>query len=106
MIKGCRREHALADGEPILVSPVARLRTEGENLIRDEQEGLATVETEIVESEMPVELFKHRRLADVKGAVELLDSPLKVKHRRTSAVVHRSSKRLTFGRERPSLRTP
>ena len=42
LVKGCRREHALEDTETILVSPVKCFREKGENLIRDDQEGLAT----------------------------------------------------------------
>ena len=73
LVKGCPREYALEDSETILVSPVRRFRTEGENLIRDEQEGLATMAgPEIVEPETPEEAFERRRLADVDEAVELL----------------------------------
>lgn len=99
LMKGCRREHALEDAEKILVSPVGRFRTEGENLIQDEQEGLAIVETEVVEPETQTEILLRRRLADVEEAVELLDSSLRVKHRCESRRVRRSRGRLAFGRE-------
>ena len=99
LIKGCRREHALEDGQTILISPVRRFRKEGENLIRDEQEGMATAESETAEPETPAELFQRRRLADVDEAVELLDSWMSVRHRRASRRVHRSSGRVSFARE-------
>ena len=41
LIKGCRREHALEDGDAVLVSKPERFREFGEGLIRDEQEGFA-----------------------------------------------------------------
>jgi len=99
LIKGCRREHALEDGETILISPVRRFREEGENLVRDKQEGLATVESEAVEPETPAEVFIRRRLADVDEAVDLLDSGMTVKHRRTSRRVRNFSKGVAFGHE-------
>ena len=40
LVKGCRREHALEDGETILVSKPARFRQYGEALIRDVQEAI------------------------------------------------------------------
>lgn len=99
LVKGCHREHALEDSDTILVSPVRRYRTEGKGLILDKNEGLATVETEIVEPETPADAFEHRRLADIDEAVELLDSGLSVTHQRTSRRVSRSSERLSFGKE-------
>ena len=41
LVKGCKREHALEDGETVLVSKPERFREFGEALIRDEQEGFA-----------------------------------------------------------------
>ena len=99
LVKGCRREHALEDSDTILVSPVRRYRREGKGLILDKNEGLATVETEIVEPETPADAFERRRLADIDEAVELLDSGLSVTHQRTSRRVSRSSERLSFGKE-------
>lgn len=99
LVKGCRREHALEDSDTILVSPVRTFRREGKGLILDKNEGLATVETEIVEPETPADAFERRRLADIDEAVELLDSGLSVTHQRTSRRVSRSSDRLSFGKE-------
>ena len=44
LVKGCRREHALEDSETIQMSALKEFRDEGENLIRDPQEGLAKEE--------------------------------------------------------------
>ena len=99
LVKGCRREHALEDAETILVSPVKRFREEGENLIRDDQEGLATEKTEAVKPETPDEAFRRRRVEDVNEAIELLDSRVRITRRETSRSVERSSKDLAFGKE-------
>ena len=48
LVKGCRREHALEDGETIFISKPARFREYGEELILDVQEGLAKEESVIV----------------------------------------------------------
>ena len=99
LVKGCRREHALEDSETILVSPVKRFRQEGENLIRDAQEGLATEKTETVKPETAEEAFKRRRVADVNEAIELLDSGMRITRRVTGRSVERSRKSLGFGKE-------
>ena len=95
LVKGCRREHALEDAETILVSPLERFREEGEKLIRDEQEGLATEKTETVKT--PEEAFRCRRVADVNEAIELLDSGFRITRRETSRREEWSS--LAFGKE-------
>ena len=82
-----------------LVSPVARFRAEGENLIRDDQEGLATEKTETIKPEMPKEAFERRRIAHLNEAIELLDSKIRITRRVTSRSLERSSKRLAFGKE-------
>ena len=41
LVRGCRREHALEDTETIQLSALEKFQDEGENLIRDPQEGLA-----------------------------------------------------------------
>ena len=45
LVKGCRRKHALEDGQTILISKPARFQKFGEALIQDEQEGLAREES-------------------------------------------------------------
>ena len=73
-MKGCKREHALEDSETILVSPLKRFREEGENLIRDVQEGLAKEETETVQPENPEDVLELRQVEDLNEALELVDS--------------------------------
>ena len=60
LVKGCKREHALEDGDTMLISKPERFRGYGERLIRDEQEGLAKREKEsvTVTGETPVEAAK------------------------------------------------
>ena len=99
LVKGCRREHALEDTDTILVSPPERFREEGENLIRDKQEGLAAEKTETVQPETPEEVVERRRIADLNEAIELLDSDIRITRRVTSRSVKSSSKSLTYGRE-------
>ena len=53
LVKGCRREHALEDGENVLISKPERFREYGPALIRDEQEGFAREEQVTVEAETP-----------------------------------------------------
>lgn len=67
----------------------------GENLIRDEQEGLATEGTETVDPETSEEAVERRRDADMNEAIELLDSGM----RRTSRAVKRSGKHVRYGKE-------
>ena len=54
LIKGCKREHALEDGETVLISKPERFREYGEVLIRDEQEGFAKVELVTLAAETAV----------------------------------------------------
>ena len=99
LVKGCRREHALLDSETILISSLARFREEGENLIRDEQEGLAKDNTETVMPPTPAQAIERRRNADLIEAHELLDSEVRLKRSVTHRRVERSSQSLAFGTE-------
>lgn len=99
LVKGCRREHALENTGSILVSPLERFRKEGENLIRDEQEGLATERTETVKPETPEEVFGRRRVADANQAIEVLDSGVRLTLRQTSRSVEGSSRHFSYGKE-------
>ena len=53
LVKECKREHALEDGETVLISKPARFREYGEVLIRDEQEGFAKEESTVTDSGTP-----------------------------------------------------
>ena len=99
LVKGCKREHALEDSPNIRIAPPREFRTEGANLIRDEQEGLAKEETETVEPETPAEAAMRRRYEDLNEAHELLDSGIRTTYRATHRSVQRSVKTVAFGKE-------
>ena len=99
LVKGCRREHALQDSETILISSLARFRKEGENLIRDDQEGLAKEDTETVMPLTPAQAVEQRRYADLNEAHELLGSEVRLTQSVTHRRVERSSQHLAFGTE-------
>ena len=77
LVKGCRREHALEDGETVLISKPERFREYGVALIRDEQEGFARHELVTVEPETPEEAAKRRATSDLNEALQLVGSGMK-----------------------------
>ena len=77
VVKGCRREHALEDGETVLISKPERFREYGVALIRDEQEGFAKEELVTLEAETPEEAAKRRATADLNEAIQLVGSGMK-----------------------------
>ena len=81
LVKGCRREHALEDGQTLLISKPERFREYGVELIRDEQEGFAREEHVAVEAETPQEAAKRRATADLNDALQLMGSAMKPVHR-------------------------
>ena len=91
LVKGCKREHALEDGETLLISKPERFREYGVALIRDEQEGFAREEHVAVEAETPQEAAKRRATADLNDALQLVGSGMKPVHR----VEHRRRKTRT-----------
>ncbi len=99
LVKGCKREHALEDGETVLISKPERFREYGEALIQDEQEGFAKEESVILTAEKAEDAARRRATADLNEAHELLNSGigsvLRVKHS------NRTKKRqsLSFGKE-------
>ena len=78
LVKGCRREHALEDGNTVLLSKPARFREFGEALIQDEQEGLAKEESVTVLHETPAETARQRSVADRNEALGLVDSSMQI----------------------------
>ena len=80
LVKGCRREHALEDGETLLISKPERFREYGVVLIRDEQEGFAREEDVAVEAETPQEAAKRRATTDLNDALQLVGSVMKPVH--------------------------
>ena len=69
LVKGCKREHALEDSETIQMSALEKFRAEGENLIRDPQEGLAQGEVMTVTPETPEQALQRRQNEDLNGGV-------------------------------------
>ena len=99
LVKGCRREHALEDSETIQVSALEQFRKQGENLIRDPQEGLAKEESETVKPEMPEQALEHRWIKDLNEAFELADAESRLRLDFTHRSVERSSESVEFGKE-------
>ena len=99
LVKGCRREHALEDGEIILISKPARFREYGEKLILDVQEGLAKEESVIVREETASQARRRRSLADMNEAHELSNSTVRSMHTVTYSSSNTKSKNLAYGKE-------
>ena len=89
LVRGCRREHALEDGETLLISKPERFREFGTALIRDDQEGFAREESIAFEAETPEEAAKRRATSDINEALELVGS------RSTHVVSTKSSRQRT-----------
>ena len=77
LVKGCRQEHALEDGESVLISKPERFREYGVALIQDEQEGFAREESVTLEPETPEEAAKRRATSDLNDALQLVGSGIK-----------------------------
>ena len=81
LVKGCRREHALEDGETLLISKPERFREYDVALIRDEQEGFAREEAVTLEPETPEEAAERRANSDLNDALQLVGGRSKVELR-------------------------
>ena len=99
LVKGCRHEHALEDSETIQMSAIEQFRHEGENLIRDPQEGLAKRAAETVTPETPEQALQRRQTDDLTGALEIVNPDVKLSLNVTHHSVERSSGSFTFGTE-------
>ena len=71
LVKGCKTEYALENGGTILLSKPARFRDFGENLIRDDQEGLAKEETVVEVEQTAAQTMRQRAIEDMNEALEL-----------------------------------
>ena len=80
LVRGCRREHALEDGETVLISKPERFREYEVALIRDDQEGFAREETVMLEAETPEEAAKRRATTDLNDALQLVGSGIRSVH--------------------------
>ena len=99
LVKGCRREHALEDGENVLISKPERFRESGVALIRDEQEGFAKEELVTIEAETPEEAAKRRATADLNEALQLVGSQVKSVHRVEYARQNRQTESSSYGKD-------
>ncbi len=81
LIKGCRREHALEDGDTLLLSRPNRFRVHGEALIQDDQEGFAKEES--VLPKPLAETARQKVLADTGEAIALADPGRRINLSRT-----------------------
>lgn len=99
LVKGCKREHALEDGETVLISKPARFREYGEALIRDEQEGFAKEEIITLAAETAVDAAKRRATEDLNEAHQLLKSGMEFVRRVEHKSRHTKCDSLTFGKE-------
>ena len=99
LVKGCRREHALEDGDTVLISKPARFRKYGEELIQDEQEGLAKEETVTVTEKTAAQATRQRAIADMNEARELTNSRVRMVQKETHSSSNTKSKSLTYARE-------
>ena len=99
LVKGCRREHAIEDGDNVLISKPERFREYGVALIRDEQEGFAKEELVTLEPETPEEAARRRATADVNEALQLVGSRVKSVHRVEYARRNTRSESLSYGKD-------
>ena len=99
LVKGCRREHALEDGETVLISKPERFREYGVALIRDEQEGFAKEEVVTLEPETPEEAAKRCATADLNEAIQLVGSRVKSVHRVEYAKRNTQRESLSYGKD-------
>lgn len=77
LVKGCKREHALEDGETLLISRPGRFREYGVEMIRDDQEGLARTESVTLGAETPEEATSRRATSDLNDALQLVGSEIR-----------------------------
>ena len=99
LVKGCKREHALEDGETVLISRPERFREYGVALIRDEQEGFAKEELVTLEAETPEEAAKRRATADLNDALRLVGSGLKSVHQVEYSRRKTQSESFSYGKD-------
>ena len=77
LVKGCKRAHALEDGETVLISKPERFREYGAALIRDDHEGFARTGSVTLEAETPEESAKRQATSDLNEAIELVGSGIR-----------------------------
>ncbi len=100
LVKGCKTEYALENGGTLLLSKPARFRDFGENLIRDDQEGLAKEEMVAAVEQTPAQAMRQRAIADMNEALELAGGGtiLSSTYKETLVESDRSVKRFEYGK--------
>ena len=100
LVKGCRREHALEDGETVLISKPARFREHGEGLIQDAHEGFAEEKSvTIVTDGTLADEARQRVVADLNEARELLGARVRAVYRETRTSTDTKAKSLRYGKD-------
>ncbi len=99
LVKGCQRQHALEDGETVLISKPERFREFGAALIRDEQEGFAKEEQVTLGPETPEEAARRRATEDLNGAFELVGSSMKMERRVEYSRQATQSRNFSYGKD-------
>lgn len=99
LVKGCRRQHALEDGDTVLLSKPARFREFGEALIQDEQEGLAKEESVTVLHETPAEMARQQAVADRNEALEVVNSSMRIARTETRERRKTHTKSFSYGND-------
>ena len=99
LVKGCRREFALEDGENVLISQPARFREYGEELIKDVQEGFAKAEFVKLNEDTAADLTRRQTVDDLNAARELVGSRLRVVHKESRSSKNTSTNSLKYGEE-------
>ena len=99
LIRGCKREHALEDGETLLIAKPERSREYGEALIRDEQEGFAREEFLTPEAETPEEAAKRRMTSHLNESLELVGSSIRAAQRVEHSRRTTKSESSSFGKD-------
>ena len=99
LVKGCKREYALEEGENILISKPARFRQYGEALILDRQEGLAKDETVTLTEVTAAQARRQRAGADLNEAREISNSRMRMVQSESYSSSDTDSKSLGYGKE-------
>ena len=100
LVKGCRREHALEDGETVLISKPERFREHGEGLIQDAHEGFAEEKSvTVVTDGTPADEARQRAVADLNEARELLGARMRVVYRETRTSTDTKTRSLRYGKD-------
>lgn len=100
LVRGCRREHALEDGETVLISKPSRFREFGEGLIQDAQEGFALEQTVTDTTNLSsADVARQHALADQNEANELVNPSGALKRTETRESSETTSKSLSYGKE-------